>query len=121
VDIDEKNGILFVGCKSGKVRSHVWPIKESSTFEHYSEIRVGFGAVSCLSLSNLSSILYVGSVNGNISKVKYTVDRDKGLGTTKEHNLLLSDRNFRYFSNMGCSSIEKTYKYVLTSTVPISS
>lgn len=28
VEIDEKNGILFVGCGSGKLRAHLWPLKQ---------------------------------------------------------------------------------------------
>lgn len=36
LEIDEKNGILFTGCRSGKVRGHIWPIKDNDTFENYS-------------------------------------------------------------------------------------
>lgn len=28
IEIDEKNGILFIGCASGKLRAHIWPLKE---------------------------------------------------------------------------------------------
>lgn len=28
IEIDEKNGILFTGCASGKLRAHLWPLKE---------------------------------------------------------------------------------------------
>ena len=32
IEIDEKNEIMFVGCKSGKLRAHIWPCKEHQSF-----------------------------------------------------------------------------------------
>lgn len=101
IEIDEKNGVLFVGCRSGKLRAHIWPLKDQSSFECFSEVRTGFSPISSLALSNVSPLIYIGTQNGNISKVKYRIDRDKCLDTEKEHNLLLSDKNFRYFSLQG--------------------
>ena len=53
--------MLFCGCRSGKVRAHIWPVRETDTFEYYSEIRVSFAGISSLRLSSLSQQLYVGS------------------------------------------------------------
>lgn len=61
IEIDEKNGVLFVGCKSGKMRAHTWPLKEQSAFECFSEVRIGFSSISSLALSNISPLLYVGT------------------------------------------------------------
>jgi hypothetical protein len=36
IEIDEKNGILFVGCGSGKLRAHIWPMKDEQTFDVFS-------------------------------------------------------------------------------------
>ena len=115
LEIDEKNGILFTGCRSGKVRGHIWPIKDNDTFENYSELRSCFSSVSCLALSNITPLLYIGCSNGNVSKIKYGIDRDKGIDLNKEHNLLMTDRNFRYLS-IGTNNIEKMYRFVLSNS-----
>lgn len=78
IEIDEKNGILFVGCQSGKLRAHVWPQKIDQIFDHFSEIIVGYNPIQSLTLSNINHLLYIGCVNGNISKIKYLLDRDRG-------------------------------------------
>lgn len=36
IEIDEKNGILFAGCASGRLRAHIWPLREDMNFEKYS-------------------------------------------------------------------------------------
>lgn len=119
IEIDEKNGVLFTGCRSGRIRSHIWPMKDQDTFESYSELRIGFAPITCLSLSNISPTLHAGAANGNIARLKYTINRDRGIGTTKEHNLLFTDRNFRYLGSI--SNIEKIYKFVLTNALNLSS
>lgn len=81
VEIDEKNGILFVGCASGKLRAHIWPLKEEQYFDQFSEIRIGFTPIQSMALSNLHYNLYIGSSSGNTSKVKFVIDRDRGTST----------------------------------------
>lgn len=112
--------MLFTGCKSGKLRAHIWPLKEQSAFSFYSEIRLSFNPITTLALSNISPLLYAGDQNGNVSKLKYAIDRDKGIDTEKDHNLLLTDRNFKYFSMHGASNVERMYRFVLANGVSLS-
>jgi hypothetical protein len=56
------------------VRAHIWPSRDE-VFDCYSDIRICFCPVTSLALSNISPLLYVGNEVGNISKVKYMIDR----------------------------------------------
>lgn len=89
LEIDEKNGILFAGCASGKLRAHLWPLKDDN-FEYFSEIRIGFSPICSLALSKLNYFLYIGSGNGNTSKVKFLIDRDRGTMSTNTHSPLFA-------------------------------
>lgn len=43
------------------------------------------------------------------------------MGTEKDHNLLLTDRNFRYFSMQGVSIAERMYRFAITNGSSLSS
>ena len=53
-------------------------MKDDQSFDVYSEIRIGFAVIQSLALSNLNYFLYIGCANGNTSKVKFVIDRDRG-------------------------------------------
>ena len=106
---------MFVGCKSGKLRAHIWPCKEHQSFQHYNELRISFSSIESLSVSKVSPFLFVGCVNGNISKINYLIEKDNNFRMQIDHTPLLNTTNVKYLSSHGPTNIQKTYNYVLTS------
>jgi len=93
-------------------------MKDEQSFDTYSEIRIGFTPIHTLALSHLSYYLYIGCQNGNVSKVKFVIDRDRGVvgnGSNTPHPLF-TDSNLKYINMSGNSNIEKVYKYVLVNS-----
>ena len=74
LELDETNGILFTGSVSGKVRAHLWPMPPTYSFQHYSELQVAFSRVENICITPNSPCLYVGTQDGNISRVRYLID-----------------------------------------------
>ena len=81
-------------------------------------MRICFAEITSIYLSNLSDLLYIGGSNGNISRIKFTVDRDKGIGSERDQNILMVDKNYKNFSST--CAIEKIYKFVLSNSTVMS-
>jgi hypothetical protein len=120
IEVDEKNGILFVGSCSGKLRAHIWPMKDEQIFDHFTEIRIGFTSIQSMTLSNLHHYLYLGSASGNTSKVKFFIDRDRGNNSSSiDNSPLFAESSLKYVNMNGNNNIEKVYKFVLANSSSI--
>lgn len=89
------------------MRAHVWPMKDEQTFDTYSEIRIGFSPIHSLALSHLNYFLYIGCLNGNVSKVKFLIDRDRAAlnNNSNAPNPLFTESNLKYVNMSGNSNI----------------